>query len=412
MTTRVVILAALAAGGAMMVGLFVGNLEGGPGISDTPVYRLYGEKLSGGEIPYRDFGVEYPPGSLIPFVIPALLSSTPSGYDAAFRPLMIFSLAAASVLIVISLQALRAPTRRLAFSLGAFWGGLALLGPFLMTRFDIFAATITLGAVCAILHRRSRLGPVLLGLAIATKIYPAVLLPLLVTRAGRQGGRPAALRALALSLGTVALVYLPFLLLAPAGVGRSLWRQVGRPLQIESLGASVLLALHHAFGMPLAWASGAGSQNLTGTVASVASGVSALVATGAIVLVWLRFARGDAAGNAEFACYAAAAAVAFVAFGKVTSPQFLAWLLAAVVLVPGRRGLLAMGLLVAACGLTRLWFPRTYWELVKEFDPTSSWLLLGRDLLLVAVFVTLVGLRRREKPDRHRRSTAREPGRA
>ena len=74
MTTRVVILAALAAGGAMMVGLFVGNLEGGPGISDTPVYRLYGEKLSGGEIPYRDFGVEYPPGSLIPFVIPALLS--------------------------------------------------------------------------------------------------------------------------------------------------------------------------------------------------------------------------------------------------------------------------------------------------------------------------------------------------
>ena len=96
-------------------------------------------------------------------------------------------------------------------------------------------------------------------------------------------------------------------------------------------------------------------------------------------------------------------------FGKVTSPQFLAWLLAAVVLVPGRRGLLAMGLLVSACGITRLWFPRTYWELVKEFDPTSSWLLLLRDLLLVAVFVTLVLRRRDASAAPLPVSTAREP---
>jgi hypothetical protein len=42
---------------------------------------------------------------------------------------------------------------------------------------------------------------------------------------------------------------------------------------------------------------------------------------------------------------------------------------------------------------------------VKEFDPTSSWLLLGRDLLLVAVFVTLVaGVRAAAA------ATAREPG--
>jgi hypothetical protein len=406
-TSRVVLLATAAAVLATMVGLFVADLEGNPGISDTPVYRIYGEKLSAGEIPYRDFGVEYPPAALVPFVLSAFLSSTPTGYDTAFQTLMILALAAASVLIVLSLEALDASGWRLALSLGAFWGGLALLGPFLLTRFDVFAAAVTLAAVCAILHRRTRLGPVLLGLAIATKIYPAVLLPLLVVRAGRREGRAAALRALVLCVGTAVLVYLPFLLLAPAGVARSLWRQIGRPLQIESLGASVLLALHHAFGMPLAWASGAGSQNLTGTVASVASGITTVLAAAAIAFVWLRFARGDTVGNTEFARSAAAAAVAFVAFGKVTSPQFLAWLLAAVVLVQGRRGVLAMCLLVVACGLTRLWFPRTYWQLVKEFDPTSSWLLLGRDLLLVAVFVTLVARVRAGAA-----ATAREPGQA
>ena len=133
----------------------------------------------------------------------------------------------------------------------------------------------------------------LLGVAIATKIYPAVLLPLLVARTWRREGRPAALTALALSVGTSLLIYLPFAILAPEGVVRSVWRQLGRPLQIESLGSGVLLALHHALGMPLGWASGSGSQNLTGTVAAVASAVTTIVGVAALLLVWVRYARGD-----------------------------------------------------------------------------------------------------------------------
>ena len=82
-----------------------------------------------------------------------------------------------------------------------------------------------------------------------------MLLPLLVARVWRREGRAAALRGLAVTVGTALAVYLPFLILAPDGVARSVWRQLGRPLQIESLGAGVLLALHHAAGMPLDWAS-------------------------------------------------------------------------------------------------------------------------------------------------------------
>ena len=83
----------------------------------------------------------------------------------------------------------------------------------------------------------------------------------------------------------------------------------------------------------------------------------------------MRYARGDAESDARFVRYAAAAVVAFVAFGKVVSPQFLIWLLAIVVLVQGARGIAAIALLVAACALTRVWFPSDYWELVKQFDP-------------------------------------------
>ena len=400
MSSRVAFLVILAAIAAMLVGIFVAGFEGGPGITDTPVYQTYGERIASGDVPYRDFGVEYPPGALVPFVLPALVSSTQDGFDAAFQDLMVFALALATVLIVLSLDALRASTGRVVLAVGAFLAGVALLGPFVMTRFDLYAAAVTLAAVCAILYRRRYLGPILLGVAIATKIYPAVLLPLLVTRTWKRNGSAVALRGLALTVGTAIAVYLPFAILAPEGVTRSVWRQVGRPLQIESLGSGVLLAFHHAFGMPLAWASGAGSQNLSGTVATVASGVTTLAGIAALLLVWVRFARGDTESAARFARYGAAAVVAFVAFGKVASPQFLIWLLAVVVLVPGRRGLVAMALLLAACGLTRLWFPRTYWDLVKEFDPTASWLVLVRDLVLVALFAALIV---RVRP------TAREP---
>ena len=375
---------------ATVAGLFVASgLEGGPGISDVGVYQRYGELITGGDLPYRDFAVEYPPGALLPFVLAALVSGTRGAYDAAFLVGMVFALVAASVLIVFSLRALQASGARIALSVGAFLVAITVLGPFVLTRFDLYAAAVTLAAVCAILHRRDLLGSALLGVAIATKIYPAVLLPLLVTRIWRREGPAAALRGLTLTVGTALAVYLPFAIVAPEGVARSVWRQVGRPLQIESLASGVLLALHNQAGMPLAWASGAGSQNLTGTVASVASALTTLVGLAALVFVWVRFARGDTESTARFAQYGAAAIVAFVAFGKVVSPQFLVWLLAVVVLVPGRRGAVATVLLLIACTLTRLWFPDSYWDLVKQFDPTASWLVLARDIVLVGLFAAL-----------------------
>jgi hypothetical protein len=363
---------------------------GGPGLSDTLVYAGYGERIVSGELPYRDFAVEYPPGALAPFAVPALISSTSDGFSRAFEALMTLGMGVICALIVLSQRALHASLRRTVLSVGAFLLGALLLGSFILTRFDLYAAAFTLAAVCAILRGRLILGPIMLGLAIATKIYPAVLLPLLVARAWKREGPRAAFRDTAVTVGAAAAVYLPFMLVAPEGVARSVWRQLGRPLQIESLGSGVLLAFHHAAGMPLEWASGSGSQNLTGTVSTVASGVTTIVGAAALALVWVRYARGDTESQARFAQYAAAAVVAFVAFGKVLSPQFLVWLLAIVVIVPGLRGAVASVLLVVACGLTRLWFPRSYWELVKEFDPTASWLVLGRDLVLVAVFVVLV----------------------
>jgi hypothetical protein len=80
---------------------------------------------------------------------------------------------------------------------------------------------------------------------------------------------------------------------------------------------------------------------------------------------------------------------AFVALGKVLSPQFLIWLVPLVPLVRGRRGLVASGLLALAMALTQLWFPYRYWDLALRFDEVASWLVLVRDLVLLALLALL-----------------------
>jgi hypothetical protein len=184
----------------------------------------------------------------------------------------------------------------------------------------------------------------------------------------------------------VAAVYAPFVALAPDDTLTSIGRQVSRPLQIESLGASALLAAHQLFGFEIEMRSTHGSQNLEGGAATVAAVLTSIAQVATLVWIWVRFARGSATPP-RLALHAAAALVAFVALGKVLSPQFLIWLLPVVVLAGSRSATL---LFAGALVLTQLWFPYRYWDLAREFDALPSWLVVVRDLVLVVLLVVLV----------------------
>jgi len=111
----------------------------------------------------------------------------------------------------------------------------------------------------------------------------------------------------------------------------------------------------------------------------------------AAALIGLRvaYARGPLGEPERLVRYSAAAIVAFVALGKVLSPQYLIWLLPVVPLVRGRRGVAASALLLLTCVTTQLWFPSRYWDLALHFDALSSWLVPLRDLLLIGVLTVL-----------------------
>jgi Glycosyltransferase family 87 len=365
-------------------------------VIDTPIYQRYGNAIAHGHVPYRDFAVEYPPGALPVFALPGFAEPgegqhVTSGFRTTFETLMWICGAAALLGMVLVLRATRAPP-------GRIWGALTFaavaplaLGSVVLSRFDLWPAAVVVLALAALVVGRWRLGSALIGLGIAIKLYPVVLLPLAVVCAWRRGGRRAALLSLAWTLGVAAVVFLPFVVVAPGGIWHSLSGQLSRPLQIESVGSALLLAVHHAFGAGLSVVTSHGSQNLSGGAPDALAVVVTVLQIAFLVWVWIAFARG----RLGLLAAAAAALAGFIAFGKVLSPQFLIWLVAIVPLVSGRRGLYGMALLAAALVLTQLWFPFRYWDLANDLDPTASWLVVARDLVLVALAGVLAWPERR-----------------
>src|SRR5205823_2847009 len=106
-------------------------------------------------------------------------------------------------------------------------------------------------ALAALLADRRRSGAALLGVAIAAKLYPGVLLPLAVAYVWRSAGRRQALTCAAWAVAGAAVFFVPFFAASPHGVWSSLSGQASRPLQIESIGSAFLLAAHQTFGLTL-----------------------------------------------------------------------------------------------------------------------------------------------------------------
>jgi 8-oxo-dGTP pyrophosphatase MutT (NUDIX family) len=361
-------------------------------IRDTEVYQRYGDWIAEGRIPYRDFRPEYPPAALPAFALPSLAAGTGATQDEYrrwFEAVMVVCGAFVLLFVALALRSLgREPPALLA---GLLFVALAplLLGSVVLSRFDLLPAAVVAGAVAAICAGRERLAFGALGLAVAAKVYPAVLVPLFVARTWAARERREAAVSSAVLAGVLALCFVPFVVLGPAGVWESVARQVSRPLQLESLGASLLLAAHHAFGLDLTVRSSHGSQNLVGTLPDVLSITQSLLGIGALVAIWLAFARGSS-DRERLVRLSAAAVCVLVALGKVASPQFLLWLVPLVPLVRGRRGLAATGLLGVALVLTQFWFPYRYWDLVFDLDAVASWTVLGRDVVLVGLLAVLV----------------------
>ena len=360
---------------------------------DLPIYEEYASMTFDGQMPYRDFPLEYPPGALPMFLLPVVMFgdaqdahwSPPNDagrrYHLAFDSLVVLLSGAIVTLTALSLAVLLRRPRGQAISLAVVASSPLLIGHVFVERYDVFPAALTAAALAAGVRGRYRLGGAALGLGAAAKVYPALLVPVLLIVAARHRGIREAI--------------------ASWPETRAMLRnQLGGGLQVETLASSLLVMTQHIAN----WA-GLSTSQLTvrpaehglGRAVLHGAGIDATTTTLNVLLVfvlcllWLTLARSKSDAHEDLVRYSAATMAVALVLGTVLSAQYVTWLVPLVPLVGGKRGTTATLAFVAAAALTHAWFPSdNYGNYLRDFDPGAASLLLARNLALLATALALV----------------------
>lgn len=381
---RLLLTAGAAAGFLLSCALARGGFFSSADPGDVNRYREFAERMLDGELPYRDFYMEYPPGAIPAFLAPSALGGD---YNLAFKVTVAAAGVALVATLVATLGALGADRTRTASTLGMVVLAPVALGAVVLNRYDLWPSLLLALALLALLTGRSRVGFALLAAGCAVKIYPVVVLPVAALHVLRTRGREELVRSLAAFGGMLLLLFLPFFALAPGGLGYSFKTQLVRQLHLESLPASLLLAgdklgLYTSSIVP----GKPGSIDLDGGLPDALGILTTLVLAAALAVTVLLYWRAEE-GSELLVAGTAASVAAFVAFSKVISPQFLVWLVPLVPLVAGRAGRWGAALLLAALVTTQV---EVVWEHPLRNIGWPVWVLLGRNLLLVALVVVLL----------------------
>ncbi len=356
-------------------------------VNDLFVYRTYADLIAGGGLPYVDFGFEYPPLAALPIWLGGLPGRDEATYAVGFAVLM-----GGCAIVGQQLAARLAGERRAGLQV-AWMLALApvLIGASVRTHFDALPIAIALGGLLALARERPDLGFLLLGIGTMTKLFPGLLAVVAVVWLVARGERRAALRGAAIFAAVVVLVSLP---LSGSGYVDSFTFHLERPVQIESTPASVLFALgdSQVTGTNLR-PDRFKSNGLDGGQADLVAAVFALALVLALGWVIVLAARGRDARHLVLTGFAAL--LAFVALGKVFSPQYVIWLapFAALAWVWGERSVAA--LTGAAIVLTHVEFPGRYFDLINEQTGVILVVAARNALLLAALALLARALLRR-----------------
>ena len=282
----------------------------------TDIYPLYfDEGLSSGKVPYLDHHVEYP--VIIGAVMQGAAWIVRSIANPYVRGLQFFDVTVAVLALfliagVLATAYCAGPSRRWTALLVAFSPAL-ILSAFI--NWDLIAMGLMMMALAAWAARRPVLAGVLLGLAVATKFYPVVVLwPLflLCLRAGRM-------RTFWLTAGSAAgawlVVNLPVAIVAPSGWARFYVLSSERPADWGCI---------YFFFQHMHWP-GIGTSSVPAL--NLMSGGAFALACGAIGILALAAPRRPRLAQLIFLTTAA-----FLLTNKVWSPQYVVWLVPLVVL--------------------------------------------------------------------------------
>lgn len=363
---------------------------------DVWLYYTSALHLRQGQLPFRDFPLEYPPFALVSFFLPQAL--------VPLRPLTFPAYALGFLLENAFFAAIAALTLQKIADHGSYWGWskragqsflllTVVLSPLLPWRYDLFPALLTLFSLRAVQTNRPGGAGLFLGMGIAAKLYPLVLLPVYLLFYLAQARRREAAYLSGGAILAVTLSFLPLLHVPPSVLLSFVKYHQMRGLEIGSLGAG-LITTARVLGLARAGiVFNYGAFHLVSPAAGpVLKALPFLFITCLGWVVWR--ARADFARVfltdktiplQTLVRFLAAALLAFILTNKVFSPQYLIWLLPFAPLLPRRE----RDLFAAATVLTITLFPMLF-NSQLSMDAFGALLLDTRNgLLLWLLFVLL-----------------------
>ena len=352
-------------------------------MTDLPLYAAYADVFLDGALPYRDVSFEYPPLAAPLLALPALAGAGEETYRLAFAALAL-ALAAAVMLLTGALAERTGGDRRRALLAAA--AAPLVCGAMIRTHFDLAPVALTLGALLLLCVGRPRTGMAVLGLGVATKLFPLVVAPVALAWLVARGERRAALDGAAAMALVVVVAYGAAAGLSPTGTLDSLTYHLDRPVQVESSPATVLRGLDALGAGAAEHVHSHRSDGLTHARADLTAGVFAALLAGVLALLAAGAASrrgGEPPGRRPLVLASLAALAAFAALGKVLSPQFLVWVVPLAALAFAWRMYALAAFAAAAILLTLAEFPARYDDVVAG-DPAAVWLVAARDATLIA----------------------------
>jgi hypothetical protein len=329
-----------------LLGLVQFAIHGPYGAGDISVYHRYAVEFWAGKNAFHALPIEYPPLSIAVFT----LSVLPPLWDYA----SVYAYWMAGFFLV-GYFAFRRFSSRHNATIYAVYLLLGATGA-LLGRFDLFPALLTVAAFWAGRRRQFLLAYLFLAAGALLKLYPLALLPVLMIEHRRflmthdRPWRVPVAEGMAAVVGLVTASFVLGFLVVGWDSLSTFYYAAARPLQVESLGAS-LLWLSSFFGFSAVTEHGWSSYNLVGPLDS---GIVALLSfAGLAGLAWIYWRSW--LGKLEFGRGLLAVICVTLLASKVFSPQYLIWALPLVVEV---EGIDLVWLVICAC--TTLIYPVLY----------------------------------------------------
>jgi hypothetical protein len=340
--------------------------------------------------PYAEVPIEYPAAALPFLLLPRLLVSSYHAFGLVFGWLMGLCLVGA---VVASLDAARLAGVDAQGLRTRGWlasGMLLAQGAIAVQRLDAVTALCIALAVRAAVARKPGVLGAWAGLASATKIVPALVLPALFAADARPWRDARALGRFALWFAvTLAAGLGPMFLFSRHALADVVAYHAARGLHCESTLGFLLATWRLVTGTWMPSILSFGSFNLQGPGADALASVCwPLSVAASLGLAWLIWRGGDETGPADsgrsrVACAAFASLVVLWLTAKVFSTQYMTWGIPIVLAIPGALGVRLTWLLLAAMALTQFYVCGHH-ELVMQGRPLGLLNLGARQALLAA----------------------------